>query len=251
MVKYMEIFNIKNLLRVVAVVAVCAMSVGAHAEYSGGDDDDDYNDCQYFSPAYALCTVHSYNAGMAKSPTDASQAAEMNRIIALKSTVIAQQMKQQYDVLNAMVKRFKTQLEKAVLTSKMEVLTGNASGSSSSGGSSSANNNGLAEAEDCGLLDKANIYDCLLRNLGKVEKAADKNIGNARKQLQNDMEIAHAYKMCNQGDNTSSCQGESKCRNIGNKQGLVNCVKALRYSINNAKADYEDSRAKNRNPWGN
>ncbi|MBO4746399.1 MAG: hypothetical protein J5613_05025 [Alphaproteobacteria bacterium] len=238
MVKCKELFNIKNLLRVIAVVAVCTMSAGAYA-YSGGDDDDDYNDCQYFSPAYALCTVHSYNAGMAKNPTDASQIAEMNRVIALKSTVIAQQMKQQYDVLNAMVKRFKTQLEKAVLTSKMEVLTGNTSGSSSSDSSSSANNDGLANADDCyAVRDQADVYDCLAKNLTKINQAVEKDTANARKQLKHDMEIMSSYLI---DYDKTTCPD-----NISVKNAIKKCVQHLQIKVRIAKQDFETKNAQAR-----
>ena len=248
MVKCMEIFNIKNLLRVIAVVAVCTMSAGAYA-YSGADDDDDYNDCQYFSPAYALCTVHSYNVGLDKNPTDGSQVAEMNRIIALKSTVIAQQMKQQYDVLNAMVKRFKTQLEKSVLTNKMEVLTGNASGSSSSGGSSSSNSKGLDVAENCDDVGWKNVHDCLRRNLNKINQAAEKDTAKARQQLTMDFAIAVDYHVCDVVNDTDPC---SKCRKFigdrptGNKKEIQDCVSQLKRQVDIAKTNYERENAKSR-----
>lgn len=242
MVECMKIFDIKKLFRVVAVVAICMMSFGAHAAYY---DDDDYDECPYFTPAYALCTTHAYNAAMGKNPTDSSQIAHMNEIIALKSTVIAQQMKQQYDILNAMVKRFKTQLEKAVLKSKIEVMTGGSS-SSSSGGSSS-NNGGLANAEDCDeVSNKADIYDCLLRNLSKIEKAAEKDTGNARKQLNNDIAVADGYYMCAKG-NSKAC--EESCPDNSNRRGIQDCVKTLRRLIKNSKDEYEQERAKNNNPW--
>ena len=242
----MKIFSIKNLIRVCAVVVLCGMSVGAYA-YSGGYDDDDYNDCQYFSPAYALCSTHAYNYGMLKNPSDSGQISEMNNIIALKSTVIAQQMKQQYDVLNAMVKRFKTQLEKSVLKSKIEVMTGGSSSSSSSSGGSSSNNAGLASAEDCDeVSNKADIYDCLLRNLSKIEKAAEKDTGNARKQLNNDIAVADGYYMCAKG-NSKAC--EESCPDNSNRRGIQDCVKTLRRLIKNSKDEYEQERAKNNNPW--
>ena len=118
----MKIFNI------VFGAILCALPVTTHAD----------EDCQYFSPALALCTVHAYNVGDAYNPTDSARAADINEVIGLKSTVMVQQLKQQYDMLNATIKRFKTQLEKAVLTSKIEVLTGNTSSSTSSAGSSSS-----------------------------------------------------------------------------------------------------------------
>ena len=154
-----KIFLIKKLL----CVAVLGFPLVAHADY----DDD----CAFFNPAYALCSVHSHNIGFSDeqtgapaNPTDAEQIAEMNEVIALKATVIAQQMKQQYDFLNATIKRFKTQLEKAVLTSKMEILTGtSASGSSGSAGSSSSGN-GIATATDCSLIEYDKVFDETIEN---------------------------------------------------------------------------------------
>ena len=159
-------------------------------------------ECGYFNPAFGLCSTHSHNVrfvdsetDMPANPTKSEDVAQMNEIIALKSTVIAQQMKEQYDQLNAIIKRFKTQLEKAVLTSKIEVATGNAaSGNSGSGASGSYNNNGLANAEDCyAVTDQANVYDCFTRNLAKISQAVDNDLTGARKQLKNDIDIMIAY----------------------------------------------------------
>ena len=229
--------DIKKLIRVVAVAAVCMISCGAYATYY---DDDDYDECPYFTPAYALCTTHAYNAAMEKNPYDSSQIAHMNEIIALKSTVIAQQMKQQYDVLNAMVKRFKTQLEKSVLKSKIEVMTGGSSSSSSSGGSSS-NNAGLANAEDCyAVTSQADVYDCFTRNLNKISQAADKDTVNARKQLVNDIAIMDAYSIAdvNKGD----------CESVGsaNRNAIKKCVQYLSVKVRQAKTAYDREEAKAR-----
>jgi len=212
------------------------ISCGAHATYY---DDDDYDECPYFTPAYALCTTHAYNADMAKNPSDSSQIAHMNEIIALKSTVIAQQMKQQYDVLNAMVKRFKTQLEKSVLKSKIEVMTGGSS-SSSSGGSSS-NNAGLANAEDCyAVTSQADVYDCFTRNLNKISQAADKDTVNARKQLVNDIAIMDAYSIAdvNKGD----CESVESA----NRNAIKKCVQYLSVKVRQAKTAYDREEAKAR-----
>lgn len=236
--------DIKNLFRVVAVAAVCMISCGAHATYY---DDDDYDECPYFTPAYALCTTHAYNAALEANPSDSSQIAKMNEIIALKSTVIAQQMKQQYDVLNAMVKRFKTQLEKSVLKSKIEVMTGGSSSSSSSGGAS--NNGGLAAAEDCDTVGQRNVYDCLTRNLSKINQAVEKDLTNARKQLITDYAIAKDYRVCEK-----LAGGCDKCEdNFGvnpsrgaNKNDVKNCISQLRRQIDQARTDYERENARSR-----
>lgn len=245
-----KFFDIKKLLRIVVMVVVCGMTAGAYA-YIDEDDDDD---CQYFLPAYALCTIHAYNVGLEKNPTDSSQIAEMNEVIAMKSTLIAQQMKQQYDALNAMVKRFKTQLEKAVLTSKMEVLTGQTSSSSSGGSSSSsAGNNGLANAEDCdAVINQSDIYDCLTRNMSKISQASEKDTTNARKQLVIDYGIAVDYQVC-EGEPDNKCGDctafEKDARGYGNKNDIKKCVTQLSRKIKQAKNKFENDNAKSRSGW--
>lgn len=247
MVKCMDFFSVKNLIRVVAVAAVCMISCGAHATYY---DDDDYDECPYFTPAYALCTTHAYNADMATNPSDSSQIAHMNEIIALKSTVIAQQMKQQYDVLNAMVKRFKTQLEKSVLKSKIEVMTGGSSSSSSSSGGAS-NNGGLAAAEDCDTVGQRNVYDCLTRNLSKINQAVEKDLSNARKQLVIDYNIAKDYKVCGEGaavvsTKCNKCEDNFSEDTRANKNDVKNCISQLRRQIDQARTEYERENARSR-----
>lgn len=239
----MKIFNIILLsLLVMAPVAV-------HA-------DDDLDDCVMFNPAFALCSTHSHNVGFVSdglpaNPTNAEEIAYMNEIIALKSTVIVQQMKQQYDTLNAMIKRFKTQLEKAVLTSKLEAYTGNVSSSNSrSGGGSSASTNGLANAENCDSYTGVNVYDCLVRNLSKVSAALDNDTQNARKQLDNDIGIADDLKMC--GDNDKKCTEEIEdCNDVeyAYKDTLKKCVTSLSRQINQSRTLYEREEARARSGW--
>lgn len=236
-----KIFDIKKLLCILAVVLPTAV----RADY---DDDN----CRFFNPAYALCSVHSYNIGAIldgkpANPTDAEQISEMNEIIAMKATVIAQQMKQQYDFLNATIKRFKTQLEKAVLTSKMEILTGtSATGSSGSSGASSSSN-GLSNAEDCDSYTGLNTYDCLVRNLSKIKSAIDKDITNARKQLDKDIAIMDDGKMCDK----SVCSSQNNCKDWKSKSrnDLTRCIEFLQRNVKSARDTYETEHRYNRYPY--
>ena len=123
----MKIFNI------IFGVLLCLAPVALRA-----DDVE----CGYFNPAFGLCSTHSHNisyidgaTNLPANPDKSEDVAQMNHIIALKSTVIAQQLKDQYDALSVIIKRFKTQLEKAVLVSKIEVLTGNTASENSNGSS--------------------------------------------------------------------------------------------------------------------
>lgn len=213
-------------------------------------------ECAVFNQAFGLCSTHAHNAGflsketgLPTNPTAGEDTAYMNEVIALKATVIAQQLKEQYDQLNAVVKRFKTQLEKAVLTSKIEVLTGNAaSGNSGGGASGSYNNNGLANAENCDSYTGVNLYDCLVRNLGKVAAALDNDTQNAKKQLEFDISIADDYNMCDKG----KCSVKiDDCKNIkyaGDRKKLKSCVTTLQRKVNQARTEYENDNARSR--WG-
>jgi hypothetical protein len=61
---------------------------------------DDVTECGYFNPAFGLCSVHSHNIAALDSttklpinPTKSEETAQMNEVIAMKSTIIAQQLK--------------------------------------------------------------------------------------------------------------------------------------------------------------
>ena len=215
-------------------------------------------ECPYFSPALALCSVHAYNVGDAQNPTDTARASEIEEVIGMKTTVMVQQLKQQYDELNAVIKRFKTQLNKAVLTSKIEVLTGTTSSSTnSSSGGYNSNNTGLANAEDCGIIsDQADVYNCLTRNIAKINQAAEKDTTNARKQLINDLRTASDFGVCDtiNANGTAThqdCDTINNCTNITttNGKGILNCTRTFNAKVISAKNNFENSRNQSRRGW--
>ena len=239
----MKIFN------VICSAILCALPVATYAT----------EECPYFSPALALCSVHAYNVGDAQNPTDTARASEIEDVIGMKTTVMVQQLKQQYDELNAVIKRFKTQLNKAVLTSKIEVITGTTSSSTnSSSGGSSYSATVLAGAEDCGSLSKADTYDCLLRNLNRINQAAEKDVQNAYKQLQKDIDVINGFQMCTSTANNtqipSDCKADPRyqqgCGSLrANQKVIRECTEQLRFIIQTAKSNYEDSRNQSRRGW--
>jgi len=238
------VFEKMKIFNTIFFAILCALPATVHAT----------EECPYFSPALALCSVHAYNVGDAQNPTDVGRATEMEKIIGLKTTVMVQQLKQQYDELNAVIKRFKTQLNKAVLTSKIEVLTGNTSSSTgSSSGGSTYSATVLAGAEDCGMLDQAEVYNCLIRNLTKINQAAEKDITNARKQLEKDLSIATGYEMCGKNTTTdvvTDCKTvATECQNLGTKRNIQACTQSLGYKINMAKNNFENNRNQYRRGW--
>ncbi len=247
MKKKKEILNIKKLFCILAAV----LPMRTYASES---------DCSFFNPAYALCSVHSYNIGFTNedesapaNPIDAEQISEMNEVIALKATVIAQQMKQQYDFLNATIKRFKTQLEKAVLTSKMEILTGTSATGSSSGSSySSSSNNGLSNAEDCAFETYDRVFDCLAKNMRLIQQEVDKNQNAARKQLENDIKVMNNENLCKDEPkkDDNDCNKISACNNnLTTRNDIKTCAAAL-YRKASKKSDEEETNRR-RSLYGN
>ena len=175
------------------------VTVIGHRTSDGGDGcDKEEND--RISPTLALCSVHAYNIGQNTNPAGADKQL-MKDVVALKTTVIAQQMNKQYDYMEAMIRRFRTQLEKAVLTTKLQAAGAtSASGDADSGsgagsygyGSGSGGvrtQQGLANAEDCmgTATTSAAVMQCLLRNVAKIQSAVTSgDIGAARRQLATD-----------------------------------------------------------------
>ncbi|MBP5485807.1 MAG: hypothetical protein J6Y07_03825 [Alphaproteobacteria bacterium] len=240
----MKIFNI------VVGAILCALPITSHAT----------EECTFFSPALALCSVHAYNVGDAENPTDTGRATDIENVIALKSTFMVQQLKQQYDKLNTVIKRLKTQLNKAVLTSKIEVLTGNTSSSSnsSSGGSNSNNTVSISGASDCSTYSgTANIAQCLQPNIQLIINTANSGkITEARNQLIKDMNTATTWKLCDKEQTQTACCSAIKGKDITqaikgmNAANLISCANEFRAAI---VIKMEENNNKNRNNysgWG-
>ncbi len=101
----------------------------------------------------ALCSTHAYNIGETKNPTGADKEL-MRDVIAMKTTLITQQMYKQYEQMESMLRRLKTQLEKAVLTTSLEAK----GASSSSGGSSSGSSSFKSDDRN---IHMAGVKNCL------------------------------------------------------------------------------------------
>lgn len=192
------------------------------------------DECDYFPPEYALCSVHAYNIGKIK--LESGDVADMKEVIGYKTTFIAQLIKQQYDALNTMVKQLKTHLQKAILTTKTEIATGNVSGGSS-GSASSAKQDGiyLAGAQNCKMITSGGVSSaaqCLQTNANLAMNAQSK--ADARKQLKEDLEIAKRWGLCGT---------DNKCCN--NENDPKSCAQELLMNISielQKKQDERDSR---------
>lgn len=215
------------------------VTVIGHRTSNGGDGcDKEEND--RISPTLALCSVHAYNIGQNTNPAGADKQL-MKDVVALKTTVIAQQMNKQYDYMEAMIRRFRTQLEKAVLTTKLQAAGAtSASGDADSGGGAGSygsnygdihSQQGLANAEDCIGTATAStaVMQCLLRNVAKIQSAVTAgDIGAARRQLATDRTALSSF-----NNMTISCvQNQPNCSvNIPCENALVenkSCDKAIK-----------------------
>lgn len=234
-----SIFN-KKLLSALSVVALLAH--GAFAATTDNGCGDPSND--RINPEIALCSTHVYNIGLAKNPTTESNKQLMRDVVALKSTVMTQQMYKQYEYLDATLKRFKTQLEKAVLTTKLQTAgadgdtggssySGVSTGSSSTQFRSSDRNIFIAGVSNCNNeLTNQKVFECLQANLNTIYNASNngQNVtAELRKQLANDYKVALIA-----SGNTPTEAEKDECTQsqvLSKRKKFQDCLDNLRGSI--------------------
>ncbi len=241
--------RIKNFLCVTTVIA--AFVVPAFAASDGCDDEK--ND--RIVAELALCSTHVYNIGDVSNPTNESDKQLMRDVVALKTTVMTQQMKKQYDYLDATLRRFKTQLEKAVLTTKLQAAGADSSNSGTSssvrgmGNISGDKNNYLAGTQNCNNMSTTSeVFTCLRSNYNLIYNMSNggTNISaELRKQLANDVQVVvdnAAGATINKGDlqqvkidgKTVDC---TQVKQINNRTIFQQCLNKLNISIRNATSN--------------
>lgn len=234
-------------------------------------------DCPYIAGTYAICDTHPYNAGKPSvdrigtvSPSgtaNISESEQIREMVALKVTVISQQMYKQYEYLNATLRRLKTQLEKTVLTSTLEAAgaKSDSESSSSSGGgwlgsrSSDDKEIVLAGAENCwNASSPESAYSCIQNNLNVVKSNASTNKQKAAKQLGKTAEVARQWGICtaSSNDNNKSngnkagnecddaCKGYTSDGGSSDSKKITKCANALSVAVARQIAD--DKKESNR-----
>ena len=227
-----KIFN--SFLSIAVATMVVYSASGATPNY-GCDDDNN----MFINPEIAMCSTHVYNVGGAKNTDNADERQLMQEVVALKATVITQQMKQQYDYLETTIKRLKTQLEKAVLTTKLQAAGAASDDVSSSGAASSGTgrNMYIAGVDNCqNKFSNSDVLTCLQTNYNVIYQLSDD--GNNRtaaikKQLEGDisilnsvlknLEIGTVGNVCSQG-------------NLSTKSGFKGCLDSLVNGIRTANS---------------
>lgn len=105
--------------------------------------------------------LREYNAHMV------AKFGEMHEIIAMKTTVISQQMYKQYEYLSATLRRLKTQLEKATLTATLQAA--GAKDDTSSSGLLGGGSSKTSQYRDCSGKNMQGTLDCLRENYSALQ----------------------------------------------------------------------------------
>ena len=214
---------------------VMAVPAFAATRDNGCGDPDNV----YINPELALCSVHAYNIGRTNNPNSSSADSQIMRdVVALKTTVMMQQMYKQYSFLEATINRIKTQLKREILTTQAEVA-GAPSGSSSGASSSVGGNNGVSGAENCRTAGStADVMSCLSRNVDRIATAiSNSDIGAARRQIDTDLETLKLYDNLEKTENDKSMSqplatAYTKCNSANtNRQKMLECVDYMRVCI--------------------
>ncbi len=186
--------------------------------------DSETGMCEDFvNPDIAMCTTHAYNSGKIDNDFDASTLTENRELIALKTTLITLEMDRQYNYLASTLSRFKTQLEKAILTAQMQAAGATDEESSYSG-------NTLTGINECNRLitfDEKN--NCLRNNYTAIGYATNygESINTATKeQLAKDYTsaISLATSLNKKPTENAKCGNKSS---INNKETFKTCLNLL------------------------
>lgn len=241
--------NIFAKIFVTGVMLGCVLVMPVWAAAPNGCDDYD-NDS--INPEVALCTVHAYNIGEVANP-DYSRRSDMQEVIALKTTIIAQQMYKQYEYLEAMIRRLKTQLEKATLTASLQAAGASSSDDSSSSSSWRDKDKSVymsVGVSNCmNFYDDAKILECYQNNLNSIVSQSgngNKPTREMKQQLVNDLTQLKAIKFetadaCKDVDSICTDSKKASTMSIDN---FRTCLNQARTCLQNQTREYKNQQLK-------
>lgn len=233
-----------------SLILGCVLVMPTWAAVSNGCDNPDN---EYIIPSLALCSTHVYNIGQETNPSYESRTL-MQDVIALKTTVIAQQMYKQYEYLEAMVRRLKTQLEKATLTASLQAA--GATSDSSSGGSSSWRDADKSVYMSAGVTNCMNIYDdakileCYQNNINSIVSQSgngNKPTREMKQQLVSDLMNLKGIKF----ETATACDNvnDADCINLTKAAAMSvdkfrTCLNQARQCLQNQTREYKNQQLK-------
>lgn len=220
----------------------------------------------YINPDLALCSTHVYNMGKTENPTNSAERQIMQDVVALKTTLMTQQMYAQYEILATTVKRLRTQLQKEVLLAQLRATSATANGGvTNDGGDGGASYNSgdrnvvLAGAQNCAqkYMDAstdsydADVLKCESSNLGLVLQVASSNRGDAKRQLEKDIvAISRIIPTRKVGATDKTLKEATGCTDISTQSKIENCVYSLRGAISDKLRELSRSNTQPRNTAG-
>ena len=184
---------------------------------------------------------------------------DVREMLGLKTTVISQQMYKQYEYINATLRRLKTQLQKAVLTSTLEAAgakSEDGSGSSAKsllgGGKNSDKTIHLAGAENCtDVLERESQWRCLQSNASLVKNTVDNDKKNSCLQLQDTLKYAQTILGSKNkvavGDKDACYEynkakiGDKSCKDL-DRDNIRQCASAITNAVIAEKEEKEEKK---------
>lgn len=252
MIVYKNIFT-----KIFATLIAAVFVVPAFAASDNGCGDDENN---RIVPVLALCSSHTYNIGLPYNPTTDSDKQLMRDVVAMKSTIMMQQMYKQYQFLESTLSRLKTQLEREILTSQLQAA-GAASGDSSSSASASAQdmNIYLAGTSNCNnAATTAEVFTCLRNNYNLIYNMSNGGTNltiELRRQLENDynvmkMNMPTGVTIPAVSGGANSDLDCTDYQNITGRDAFQKCMNALNAGIRNATTELSKQTTNIYNPYG-
>lgn len=235
----------KKLFGFLLCVSVLVMPVVSGAAVLNGCEDENN---EFITPELALCSTHVFNIRGVKNPDNEADRGYMRDVVALKTTIMTQQMNKQYEYLESMIRRFKTQLEKAILTTRLQASGAGADESSSSGGGSSSFKSNdrsifISGVENCDTkLLPSDVLSCLSSNLTTISNMSingSEVTSEVRKQFGNDYKLlTRTYDVTDAKCATTEidCTKDSDLRKKQNFQDCMDnarsCIRDKMYKLN-------------------
>ena len=226
--------------------------------------------CPYINPIYAICDTHMYNIGETENTTDSSLRDNMKEIVALKTTVISQQMYKQYEYLSATIRRIKTQLEKAVTTANLAAAGAKSDGSGSAvgglaGGKSQSSDKSLflQGAVNCSMkFEFDDFVNCENSNINLINSYADSaDRKDACRQLQTDVAAVDS-RLNTEMDKDNKPQWSDKCKKYidqekdnpkgcgdSTRENIKSCAVEIMQKLSAAKRKLQQESQRYSNPW--
>ena len=250
MIVYKNIFT-----KIFATLIAAVFVVPAFAASDNGCGDDENN---RIVPVLALCSSHTYNIGLPYNPTTDSDKQLMRDVVAMKSTIMMQQMYKQYQFLESTLSRLKTQLEREILTSQLQAA-GAASGDSSSSASDSARDRNvyIVGASNCNnAATTADVFTCLRNNYNLINSMSNSGTNltiELRRQLENDYNVMQTNMptgVAVDPVSVGSDQNFDCTKNITGREAFQKCMDSLVSGIRKATTELSKHTTNIYNPYG-